>query len=245
MSLSPIAIICHAGCEPPGYLCSYFDRRDVPYIKVNILENMLSGDDLKTLSGIILMGGPYSVYDNHAWINDEKQLILKAINQKIPMMGVCFGAQLISKVLGAKVTPAEIMEAGWHTIKADTSLLKHRHPLKLKNSFEVFEWHEDTFTIPHGAIPIFKGKGTKNQGYVFDNILAMQFHLEMTQHMVSKWIERYKECLPKRLGSIYSYQEISDQLDERIDKLHAIADKIYDWWLEPILNKHNKLKIDE
>ncbi len=237
----PIAIICHASCEPPGYLCSYFDSRAIPYIKINILENMLSEHDLDTLSGMIVMGGPYSVYDNHAWIEDETRLIRSAIAKKLPMMGVCFGAQLISKVLGAEVKPAVKMEAGWHSIYTDTSLLEHTHPLRLHHSFEVFEWHEDTFSIPNGAIPVFKGSGIKNQGYVFDNVLAMQFHLEMTEHMVSEWIERYKECLPKRLGSFQGYKEITMQLDERIDKLHAVADKIYDWWLEFILQDPAKI----
>lgn len=183
------------------------------------------------------MGGPYSVYDKHAWIEDEKKLIRKAIVKEIPLMGVCFGAQLISTVLGAEVKPAEKMEAGWHSIRVDTSLLKHTHSLNLQNSFEVFEWHEDTFTIPDGAIPVFKGSGIKNQGYILNNILAMQFHLEVTEHMVSEWIERYKECLPKRLGSIQGYKEITKQLVERINNLHAVADEIYDWWIELVLNE--------
>ena len=235
----PIAIICHASCEPPGYLCRYFDQRNIPYHKVNILEQPLSKKDLNAVSGLIFMGGPYSVNDNHKWIEDEKDLIRTAIQKDIPMMGVCFGAQLISKVLGAEVKPATKMEAGWHTIKADASMLNNSQVLNLEDSFEVFEWHEDTFAIPDGAIPIFKGSSTENQGYVYGKILAMQFHLEMTEQMVTEWLDRYKECLPKRLGSIHSYKEITEHLDERMDNLHAVADKIYDWWLDLIMNNHS------
>lgn len=239
MPMLPIVIICHASCEPPGYLCAYFDKRDVPYKKINILERPFHATELDTMSGLIFMGGPYSVNDNHDWIDREKILIREAFKKNIPMMGVCFGAQLISKVLGAEVKPALKMEAGWHKIMTDTTKLKNAHALNLEDSFEVFEWHEDTFSIPDGAIPIFKGNGIENQGYVYGKILAMQFHLEMTEQMVSEWLDRYKECLPKRLGSIQSYKEITKHLDERIDSLHTVADKIYDWWLDLIMNDHS------
>lgn len=232
----PIAIICHARCEPPGYLCTFFDKRNIPYRKINILEKPLTVTDLEKFSAMIFMGGPYSVNDDHDWIINELNLIRHAIQQDIPMMGVCFGAQMISKALGAEIKPAEKMEAGWHRITADTSLLHNLHALNLEDSFEVFEWHEDSFSIPEGAIRIFKGSGTKNQGYIHGKILAMQFHLEVTEHMVAEWLDRYKECLPKRLGSIRSYQEIKEHLDERMEHLHELADQIYDWWLGLFIN---------
>lgn len=233
----PIAIICHASCEPPGYLCTYFDKRNIPYKKVNYLDKPLSQKDLDSITALIFMGGPYSVNEKHSWIKNELSLISYAIQKDIPMMGVCFGAQMISKALGAEVKPAAKMEAGWHRITADTSRLKNAHPLDLEDSFEVFEWHEDSFSIPEGATLIFKGSGTKNQGYVYGKILAMQFHLEMTEQMVAEWLDRYKECLPKRLGSIQSYQEIREHLDERMEHLHTLADQIYDWWLALFINK--------
>ena len=237
----PIAIICHANCEPPGYLCIYFDKKNIPYQKINILEQPLSGDDLDLFSGMIFMGGPYSVNENHNWLDKEKSLIRSAIEKDTPMMGVCFGAQLISKALGAEVVPAEKMEAGWHRIEVDTSKLNNDHGLKLDKSFEVFEWHEDSFTLPNGAIPIFKGNGTENQGYVCGKILAMQFHLEMTEYMVSEWLDRYKECLPKRLGSVQSYKQITVSLNKRLTNLHAIADTIYDWWVGMTIKNHSDL----
>ena len=105
-------------------------------------------------------------------------------------------------------------------------------PLNLGDSFEAFEWHEDTFTIPHGAIPIFTSGNLENQGYVIGNTLIMQFHLEMTEHMVYEWLRRYNDCLPEPSEYVQSPEEITDHLNERIENLHAVADKIYDWWLK-------------
>ena len=228
----PIIIICHANCEPPGYLCTYFDKKSILYKKVNITDADIASLDLDAVAGLVFMGGPHSVNDEHPWLADEISIIQEAVAKDIPLMGVCFGAQLISKALGAEVSTAEHMETGWHRIVADTSKLASNQRLNLKESFEAFEWHEDTFSIPDGAIPIFKGSGIENQGYLYAKALAMQFHLEMTEHMVKEWLQRYSECLPKPSHSIQSPEQITEQLSERLDKLHAVADKIYAWWLQ-------------
>ena len=227
----PIYIICHASCKPPGYLCTYFDKKNIPYQKINIIKNKISEIDLNTTSGLVFMGGPYSVNGNHHWLADEINLIKRAIEQELPLMGVCFGAQLISKALGATISTASIMETGWHQISLDTSSLSAAPPLNLDNSFEAFEWHEDTFTIPAGANPIFKGLNLPNQGYVYGKILCMQFHLEMTEHMIHEWLGRYNDCLPEPSKSVQSHEQITSRLNERLINLHAVADKMYDWWL--------------
>ena len=231
----PISIICHANCEPPGYLCTFFDKRDISYNKTNAIDNVISEIDLDMISGLVFMGGPYSVNDHHPWLKVEMKFIQRAIEYDIPIMGVCFGAQLISQALGAEVKKASNMEAGWHRIVSDTSSLAVEHRLNLEDSFEVFEWHEDTFSIPAGAIPIFMGSGgIENQGYSYGNILTMQFHLEMTEHMVYDWLERYKDCMPNPSDTVQSAEQITERLDERLVNLHTVADKIYDWWLSMV-----------
>jgi len=228
----PIYIICHANCEPPGYLCTYFDKRNIPYEKFNIIKNKISEIDLNATSGLAFMGGPYSVNDNLPWLDDEIKLIQTIIEKGLPLMGVCFGAQLISKILGAKINTASNMETGWHQITVDTSSLTTEAPLILDDSFEAFEWHEDTFTIPDGASPIFLGHNLQNQGYIFGKILIMQFHLEMTEHMVNEWLGRYNDCLPEPSKHVQHPEQITENLNERLENLHRVADKIYDWWLK-------------
>ncbi|MFW2372762.1 MAG: type 1 glutamine amidotransferase [Gammaproteobacteria bacterium] len=227
----PILIACHARCEPPGYLCSYFDSRQVPYKKIHVDEQTLSAIKLSDLSGLILMGGPHSVNDDHPWIVQELELIQQAVADDIPLMGVCFGAQMISKALGGQVSEAPAMETGWHHILLDRKRLPEGLANKLPDSFEVFQWHEDTFSNPQHAIPVFSGSNIENQGYLLGKVLTMQFHLEMTEHMVQEWLARYNDCLPMHILSVQSPLEITERLHQRLDNLHAIADKIYDWWL--------------
>lgn len=225
-------IICHANCEPPGYLCLYLDKKDIPYRKTTVTENELSEIDLDAISGLVLMGGPYSVNDRHPWLDGEFRIVRKAIENGLPMMGVCFGAQLISKTLGAQVGAAVTMEVGWQRIVADTSKLKGDQTSGLPEFFDAFEWHEDTFAIPDGAVPLFKGRNIEHQGYLYGKVLTMQFHLEMTKRMVHDWLKRYKDCLPAPRESVQSRAQVIESLDKRLENLHAAADKIYDWWLD-------------
>ena len=232
----PIYIICHANCVPHDYLCCFFDERNIPYYKINIIKDDISSIDLDSVSALVFMGGPHSVNDVPCWLADEIKFIRQAIDKNIPLMGVCFGAQLISKVLGARVSRADHMETGWHQISIDTSKLNGLPSLELNNSFEVFEWHEDTFAIPDAAIALFSGSNFEDQGYLLGNILAMQFHLEMTGSMVYEWLERYQDCMPGASQYVQSPEQITEHLSERLDNLHGVADEIYGWWLGMVKN---------
>lgn len=230
----PIYIICHAALEPAAYLCNYLDKKNILYKKISGINDEVAALDLTAVAGLVFMGGPFSVNDDLPWVNDEIKLIQRAIDKDVPMMGVCFGAQLISKALGAEVNRAKHMEAGWHNITVDSSQLVDISGLNLDETFEVFEWHEDTFSTPEGTIPLFSGRNLENQGYLYGKVLAMQFHLEMTEHMVHDWLERYCNCMPRTSQSVQSAEQITEHLTERLENLHAVADKIYDWWLSMV-----------
>jgi GMP synthase-like glutamine amidotransferase len=68
---------------------------------------------LSAPSGLILMGGPMSVNDDLPWIPHEIAAIREAVRRGIPVLGVCLGAQLIARALGARVYPNPEKEIGW------------------------------------------------------------------------------------------------------------------------------------
>ena len=234
MSMLPVYIVCHADREPAGYLYTYLDKKNILYKKINGISHELAALDLAAVAGLVFMGGPYGVNDDLPWLAEEIKLIQRAIEKDIPLMGVCFGAQLICKALGAEVSTADHMETGWHKIEVDTSKLADDHALNLDDTVEVFEWHEDTFSIPDDAIPIFSGRNFENQGYLYGKVLAMQFHLEMTEHMVYEWLGRYHDCIPEPSQYVQSPEQITARLNERLHNLHAVADNIYDWWMSMV-----------
>jgi GMP synthase-like glutamine amidotransferase len=136
--------------------------------------------DVSTFDGLVVMGGPMRVDDerHYAWLVEEKKFIEKAIARDIPIIGVCLGAQLIAKVLGAKVERNIQSEIGWFPVTLTPSGAASPHLQGFPQAFMAFHWHGDTFEIPHEAEQLARSEACNNQAFAYKNVIALQFHLE-------------------------------------------------------------------
>ena len=131
------------------------------------------------------------------WLRPEKEFVKKVIDTGKPVLGSCFGAQMIAEVLGGKVTRNVFKEIGWHRVKAlaGENLNRGRGtisalPADLFPEFTAFMWHGDTFEIPAGAIRLFESEACPNQGFIYrGNILGLQFHPEADRRWIRNLIE--------------------------------------------------------
>ncbi len=238
--MKPIRIFRHIACEGPGYLGDFLDREDIPWELVCIDANRPVPADVDAVSGLVFMGAAVGVNDDLPWIDHELDLIRKAHEAGIPMMGICFGGQLISKALGGAVTRGEGMEIGWYPLYRLSSNNHDGWLAGLPVEFDTFHWHADTFSMPPGSQPLLMSDCYKNQGYVMGDHLGMQFHLEMTVEMVEAWIDKYGSDLKLDSCCIQSAQSMKENLRERIEQLHEISDVIYGNWLQRV-RKHGAL----
>ena len=230
--MKPIRIFRHVACEGPGYLGSFLDARAVPYEVVCIDEGVTVPAQLDDVSGLVLMGGAGSVNEPLSWIVQEIDLIRRAVDGQVPVMGICLGGQLISKALGGEVTRGASMEVGWHQVQrvpapnADTWLDG------LPERIEAFHWHAWTFSNPPGATPLMCSGCFFNQAFVYGSAFAMQFHLEMTAPMVRQWMELYAGDLEGDPRCVQDAAAVTANLVNRIAALHRHADQVYGAWLE-------------
>jgi len=238
--MKPLRIFHHQVCEPPAYLCSYLECRGLPFEVVCIHEKQSVSDTLDDISGLIFMGGQGSVNDDKDWITRELALIRQADSQNIPILGVCFGAQLISKSLGGSVYPAKSMEIGWHAIRAvSVKTDNEKTDVQSKNlwlaglpsNFDAFQWHAHTFTVPPGATQLWRSHCCEQQGFVRGRVLAMQFHLEVTADSIMELSRQYATDLSDTSACVQSVTQLTDNLGERIAHLHQVADQMYEYWL--------------
>lgn len=147
--------------------------------------------DWKTLAlsdWLILMGGPMSVNDTteHPWLEDEIAFIRRAIDAGKKVLGICLGAQLIARSLGAEVSQGE-KEIGWFPI--ETTAEAQQHPLGrfFADSPSVLHWHGDRFAIPEGAELLASSRACPHQAFAYgDNVLALQCHLEMDLPQITR-----------------------------------------------------------
>jgi len=232
--MKPIRIFRHVACEGPGYLGEFLDRQVVPWELICVDANRPVPNRLDDVSGLVFMGAAVGVNDQLSWIEDELVLIRQAHKVGVPMMGICFGGQLISKALGGEVTRGAGMEIGWHPLYREANGEQEEWLDGLPVKFDTFHWHADTFSIPSGSQPLLRSDCYSNQGFVMGDHLAMQFHLEMTVEMVEAWIDKYGSDLELDSGCIQSAETIKQDLPGRIARLHEISDIIYGNWLKKV-----------
>ncbi|MEL7142421.1 MAG: glutamine amidotransferase [Cyanobacteria bacterium J06573_11] len=147
------------------------------------------GDALPTCfeqyAGALVFGGPMSVNDDEPYLHQEMDWIRQVLAAGLPYLGICLGAQLLAKVLGADVNRHEnaVEEIGYYPIFATEegqSLFSDR--------MEVYQWHNEGFELPEGAVRLASGKDFPNQAFRWgDRTYAIQFHPEMTADMVDFW----------------------------------------------------------
>ena len=192
-----VLIIKHVEIEGPGLIEYCLMQEKIPYQILNINSDIRL-PRLHDLNHIVILGGPMNVYeeDRYPFLKVEDLFIKEAIERRKAILGICLGAQLIAKALGAKVLKASMKEIGWY----DVSLTRigSRDPLfsDLPKTFSVFQWHGDTFDIPKAGKLIATSTDVHHQAFRYGkNVYGLQFHLEVTEEMIKDWMYTYEEEL--------------------------------------------------
>jgi GMP synthase-like glutamine amidotransferase len=106
------------------------------------------------------------------------------------MLGVCLGAQLIAKALGARVYPNAVKEIGWYPVHWTAAAAGDALLAGMPDPATVFHWHGETFDLPDNAVWLGYSDACRNQAFrCGGNIYGLQFHLEVTPAMIAGWIE--------------------------------------------------------
>lgn len=183
------------------------------------------------MDGLVVMGGPMSVNDrnDYPWLNTEQTFIAAAIAAGRPILGVCLGAQLIAATLGAQITANRYKEIGWFTIKPTATAADTVFGEVVSGSTEVFHWHGETFDIPAGAVPIASSDACTNQGFIYNgNVVALQFHLEVTAESAAQLIHHcghelddgeYVQSAEQIMADNGRFEALNLQLNGLLDRL--------------------------
>jgi len=129
------------------------------------------------------LGSEFAAFDDSVpFISRESELIRQAAAHDIPFLGLCFGGQLMARVLGGKSFRSERSEIGWLPVRSNAPDLIPEGPW--------FQWHFDTFTAPPGAKLIAETDAAP-QAFVSGRNLGLQFHPEVTPAIMDEWVRAY------------------------------------------------------
>jgi GMP synthase-like glutamine amidotransferase len=136
----------------------------------------LDGVDL-----VLSLGSEWSVYWDHvgASVAAEAALLAAAHEAAVPVLGICFGAQIVAHALGATVRRAPFAEIGWYEIDSSYPDVVAPGPW--------FEWHVDTFTVPAGATDLARS-AVGPQAFRIGRTMAVQFHPEIEESILKRWV---------------------------------------------------------
>lgn len=135
---------------------------------------------------LVVLGGPIGAYEEqrYPWLQEEIAYLAARLRAQKPTLGICLGAQLMARALGARVYPGPAKEIGWKPLRiSETGLLS---PL---SGHPVLHWHGDTFDLPKGAIGLASTDVCLNQAFCLDRYgLACQFHPEAQAFGFERWL---------------------------------------------------------
>lgn len=176
---------------PPGLAFSVLQELGVPLEVLHVY----GPDRLREFSGVegvIVLGGALGVHDSQEFpfLLKVKESIKEVVASKIAFLGICLGGQLLADVLGGKVHRQSSGEVGCYPISLTEEGTRDPLFLGLPKQFITFQWHEDSFELPAGAVHLASSSRCHYQAFRYGpNAYGIQFHPEVDQEIISMWTE--------------------------------------------------------
>lgn len=204
----------------PGYLGDRALERGL-WVEVADLARGGPPDDPTRYDLLVSLGSQYSVLDpTAAFLPRERAFLERAVGADVPVLGVCFGAQLLASVLGARVRPLERPEIGWFRVDTAAPDLVGPGPWLL--------WHLDTFDCPPGAEQLASTECAV-QAFQQGPHLGVQFHPEATPESAASWAAATASTLAAEgIDRAALLDETQRRRPEARDRAATLLDRVVD-----------------
>ncbi len=185
----------------------------VPLMRLDGFDAGVQWPALEEISGLIIFGGEMNVdeTEHHPHLLTQRELMRRAVDAGLPVLGICLGAQMLARAFDARVYRAPVRELGFKPVR----LTAAGHGDTLLSAFQtgdrVFQWHEDTFDLPDGADLLVAGDDVLNQAFRFGRrAWGVQFHFEVDGPGVEAWLRVSEPTLAR------DWKKTSDEVREEL-----------------------------
>lgn len=218
-------VLQHVEWEGPGIIAREAEKRGCR-VEIRRLDREEALPEPDHLDGLVVMGGPLGAYEEdwYPFLRKECELLALVARRGSPVLGVCLGAQLLAKALGAKVFPGHGAEIGFGTVDLTPAGQKDLLFADAGNCVPVFHWHGDTFTLPEGAELLASNPLYLHQAFRFGRrAYGLQFHIEPDAATWAAW----RDHLPRRL--------IDNSEPER-EAIETVGSKVIAKFFDSVMN---------
>lgn len=239
--IKTVNVIRHLAFEDLGSFASILQARNVQINYIEAADFVSAPDGLPGLDALsdeplIILGGPVSVNDGamFAFIEAEITLLKQRLAADKPTLGICLGAQLIASALGAAVYSGAEKEIGWFplelSVAGEQSALRY---LDARHS-SMLHWHGETFDLPENAVLLASTEKYQNQAFSYgSNVLALQFHPEITRRGMEKWFIGHIGEIMQTDG--ISVEQLRDDTVRLASQLEVQGEQFFQSWLGGLL----------
>jgi len=181
-----VLVVEHERAAPLGLIGDWLARRgdEVDLLPIDVESREV---DVRDYGLIVSLGSEFAAYDDSlAWLAPEIRLFRDALDADVSILGICFGSQLLARVIGGTVYRGEASEIGWLPVRSRDSELVSEGPW--------FQWHFDSFSLPPHAT-LLAESDVGPQAFAWGRSLGVQFHPEVTPAIMDDWVRVYRHEL--------------------------------------------------
>lgn len=186
-----LLVFQHSASEPLGVLDPLLRRSGFRIRYVNFAREPNATVDVSRYDGLVVLGGPMNVdqVERFPHLLTEMDVLKKALDLDLPVLGICLGAQLLAAALGATVRPNAVREIGWYPLETEEAARGDRLFRHFDGGQFVFQWHAYTFDLPPGAVHLAATSTCRHQAFRYgERAYGLQFHLEADEFLIRRWL---------------------------------------------------------
>jgi GMP synthase-like glutamine amidotransferase len=181
------------------------------------------------MGGLVVMGGPMGVHDvaAHPWLLAEREVLAAAVEEGLPVLGVCLGAQQLAFALGAEVTTGPDAEVGVGSVEITgpgrlDRVFGPEYGGLARSTVACVHWHQDTFALPPGSTHLAATPQYPNQAFRFgDHVYGLQFHVEVDRALARAWAPLVPAGTPFDEGRLVEAETVGRRILRRFVSVAA------------------------
>ena len=228
--MKPILVLQHVPHETLGTIATSLSEAGFTFRHVELFRAPLPRVEVAQAAGLIVLGGPMNVDQTgeFPFLAAELDWIREAVGLGLPVLGICLGAQLLAKALGAGVTANPLKEIGWYPLQLASEAADDRLLAGCGPRLTVFQWHGDTFELPPGAVRLAGSELCENQAFRYgENAYALQFHIEVTAEMIDCWLDQADNRRELAALDYIDPQVIRSQTPTNLPALETLSSSVF------------------
>ncbi len=173
----------------------------------------------------------------HPWLTTEKRFLADVLRERVPMLGVCLGAELVAVAEGGTVRRIARPEIGWYDVTLTSAGLSDPVLGPLGGSFSALEWHSYEAALPARATALASSDSSLQAYRIGDHAWGIQFHAEVTSADFHHWLDTYTSFDDDAVESRIDADAIAAATDERIDAWNDVGRGICQRFLQQVASR--------